>query len=165
MKWLLLLVLAGCGSEVVYPFGGDASVLIHTGGTTGTGGAAGRGTGGSIGTGGAPACQEPTIDDCRQRGTTILTAEFWCSDTGHTPVSNDWGTCSNGRLVGYYAGLPCPFDVGIAHTSDWRGPCPECLNSTIITNDGGSTSAAWRNTPTTRYCCAGQDVKKIQRCL
>jgi hypothetical protein len=166
---------------------------LYTGGSSGTGGSGagadnagtgGRGAGGASsvgvgGTGGGGAdtggsgtggtCVEPSVADCRQGGTPLLTAQYWCSDLGSTTPNGDggtgWGTCGpDGKLVGYYAGLPCPFDVGIAHTSGWSGPCPECLNGAIITNGGLSTSAAWQNTAETRYCCAGSIVKKIARC-
>jgi hypothetical protein len=106
---------------------------------------------------------ENTRTDCRDHGTALLAAQYACHDDGYNEAI--WGTCgSDGKLVGYYAGLPCPFDVGIVNSTDWAGPCPECTDSVIITNGGGSTSAVWRNTSEVIYCCDNTTVRKIARC-
>ena len=117
-----------------------------------------------------PLCQsQNSIADCRAGGTPLLTAQYWCSDLGSTAPNGDngtgWGTCGpDGTLTSYYAGLPCPFDVGIANTPGWTGPCPECLGGTIVTNSGGSTSAVWSDSASTIYCCNGSTVQKISLC-
>lgn len=121
-----------------------------TGGMAGTGGAGG--TGGSLG-----ACNNPA--PCSS-GELVMIADYWCNTFESHPV-DDWGACVNGHLSGYYNGLPCPFDIAIAHTSGWTGPCDGCIDGAIITNFGTSTSAAWRATPTARYCCDGPNVRKL----
>ena len=92
-----------------------------------------------------------------------MTADYWCF-VFDDPALRDkpWGECKDGKLVGYYAGLPCPFDLAVAHTPGWTGPCAGCIDNTIITNGGLSTSASWRATPSARFCC-DVDGKTVRR--
>lgn len=164
----ILVGLVGCGEvmESMTPDAGDG------GGTAGTGGSsqggAGGGNGGSTagagnaGTAGSTTCEENTRIECRNVGTALVTAAYACHDEGYSEAL--WGTCESGTLTGYYAGLSCPFDVGITTTPGWTGPAPEATGGTIITNMGGSTSAVWTNTADTIYCCDGNTVRKIARC-
>ena len=111
-------------------------------------------------------CVENTIDDCRARGEPILTAVYWCADDGHphgSRTDTTWGDCINGHLSGYYGGLPCPFDVGVA-TDGSIPPAPECMDGIVVHNGGGSLSAAWKSTDEVIYCCAANVVQKIDRC-
>jgi hypothetical protein len=63
----------------------------------------------------------PSIEGCRSKGTALVTATYLCHDDGMAM----YGTCPpGGQLTDYYAGLPCPFDVSIAHTPGWAGPAP-----------------------------------------
>lgn len=162
----IIVGLLGCGD--VMPLTSDAgdAGTVGAGGSGGTsaGGSTGvAGTTGSAGTGGTP-CIENSKQDCRDNGIALMTAQYACHDEGYNETL--WGACgADGKISSaYYAGLPCPFDVGITNATDWTGPCPDCVDSTIITNGGGSTSAVWRSTPDVIYCCAGNTVQKIARC-
>lgn len=90
----------------------------------------------------------------------VVKATHWCLLWDSDSPNAQFDNCVDGKLQGYYSGLPCPFDVAIAHGSNWSGPCNGCIDDTIITNQGLSTSAAWRNTDRCRYSC-GVDGKTV----
>jgi hypothetical protein len=96
-------------------------------------------------------------------GDLIMKADYWCRSHNDPAFDRDVSPlCANGRVTDpYYLGLPCPFDVAVAHTPGWKGPCLDCIDGVIITNSGTSTSAAWRTTPFARYCCDGNSVRKL----
>ena len=163
----IIVGLIGCGdvtpmSDASGAAGASAGADGSRGGSGGsTGGTDVGGSMGTAGTGGT-ACVENTRIECRNAGQALMTAQYACHDEGYSETL--WGACENGMLSGYYNGLPCPFDVGVTNAPGWTGPAPEATNGTIITNQGGSTSAVWTNTMDTIYCCDGNTVRKIARC-
>jgi hypothetical protein len=97
-------------------------------------------------------------------GTAVLQAASWCyrfDELAQKIQGASWGECVDGALAGYFEGLPCPFDIAVAHTPGWAGPCEGCVDGTVITNQGTSTSASWKATPSARYCCDGTTVRKL----
>lgn len=134
--------------------GGVVEVRIADAGAGGMGGAGGVG-----GAGGALSCSPNTIEDCRTTGQALVAAVYWCRE-GYDPTTA--GTCTNGRLVGYFSGLSCPYDVIIA--TDGTTPPPDAAEGLVVINSGGSTSAVWRNDSASIYCCEGNFVKKVARC-
>ena len=140
------------------PDAGSDTIVVGTGGAGGQ-----KMTDAGVDTGTDSGCVENTRADCRDRGTALVSAQYVCRDDGYN--STEWSACgTDGFLTGYYAGLPCPFDVGIVNSAGWTGPAPECTDNVIITNGGGSTAAVWTNTNDTIYCCNGNTVQKIARC-
>lgn len=171
----IVVGLFGCGEvmEATTPDAGAAG-MAGTGGSTG---GAGSGSGGSLagaagagaaaGAGGAPVCVENTRADCQSNGQALVSAQYGCDDSGYDAKAALWGTCGpDGKISDdYYHGLPCPFDVSVVNSVGWTGPAPDAVDGVIITNGGGSTSAVWRSTPDTIYCCDNSmTVRKVARC-
>jgi cysteine-rich repeat protein len=102
-------------------------------------------------------------------GTAVMTAQFWCNDKGNAveePSKSVPASCVNGTVAnqnGYYGKLPCPFDVSLSHSVGWAGPCSGCVNSIIVTNGGGSTTAVWKGDATAYYCCSGATLLKVTK--
>jgi len=99
---------------------------------------------------------------CDESGV-VFKADDWCLPWDSDSLNALFDECVDGKLKGYYNGLPCPFDVAVAHAAGWDGPCKGCIDGVIITNQGLSTSAAWRGEDGCRYYCDtdGKTVRKM----
>lgn len=148
---LLDFILFGCGDVEMQTDGPPPPTDVRLRGDVGLDGGVDAG----------PICNNP--EPCAT-GEIVMTADYWCR-SATDPPDTGWGHClESAHLDGYYSGLPCPFDIAIAHTQGWTGPCDGCIDGAIIVNGGTSTSAAWRATPAARYCCDGAKTVRRLRC-
>lgn len=95
-----------------------------------------------------------------EEGPVVFEATYWCEEWDSSSPNALWrDDCRDGQVMnGYYPGLPCPFDVAVAHGSGWMA-CDGCVDNKIIVNGGSSTSAVWRGDGEGQYCCDGKAVR------